>query len=193
MSLVVIPALNAAEADAPLVECAPNMEELIPAFSRISRNHLAMELEVTALCGLINEMNSLLSPLRKGAVLFTYSRRVLTGQSAVLVGKEGKKKGSIRFPCRDCFARESGKKDTPFERGCILWVSREQRSIDLDGRVIANKNTALYVRSFKESSSELPSDSIKLNTVCTSHVSEYLGTGGLSLYTPFSSLVMIGC
>ena len=75
---------------------------------------------MTALCGLINEMNSFISPLSKWAVLSTYSRRVLTGQSAVLPGKEGKKKGSICFSCHDCFARELGEKDTPFEWGCIL-------------------------------------------------------------------------
>ena len=143
MSLVVIPARNAAEADAPRVECAPNMEELIPAFSSVNRNHLAIELDVTALCGLINEMNSFLSPSRRGAVLSKYTRRVLTGHSVVFAEKEGKKKDSTCFPCRDCFARETGKKDTPFEWDCILFRSREQRSIDLDGRVIANRNTVL--------------------------------------------------
>ena len=143
MSLVVMPALNAADAEAPRVECAPNMEELIPALSRVNRNHLAIELDVTALCGLINEMKSFLSSSRRGAVLSKYTRRVLTGQSVEFSKKEGKKKGSTRFPCRDCFARALRKNDTPLEWVCILFMSREHRSIDLDGRVIASRNTLL--------------------------------------------------
>ena len=57
--------------------------------------------------------------------------------------KEGKKKDSTCFPCRDCFAREPGNKDIPFEWDCILFTSREQRLIDLVGRVITNRNTVL--------------------------------------------------
>ena len=57
--------------------------------------------------------------------------------------KEGKKKDFTCFPCRDSFAREMGKKGTPFEWDCILFTSREQRVIDLDGHVIANRNSIL--------------------------------------------------
>ena len=73
MSLVVIPAQNAAEAEAPRVECVPSREELIPVFSKINRNHLAIELQVTTLCGLINEMNIFLSHLRREAILSKYT------------------------------------------------------------------------------------------------------------------------
>ena len=49
MSMIAIPALNAADVNAPCVECAPNMEESILALSETNHNHLAIKLEVTAL------------------------------------------------------------------------------------------------------------------------------------------------
>ena len=73
MSLVIILTLDAAEADAPRVECAPKMEELTPAFSRVNRSHLATVLEVTALCGLMNKMNSFFSSWCRGAVHAGYA------------------------------------------------------------------------------------------------------------------------
>ena len=48
ISSVVIPPLAAAEADAPLMECAPKIKESIPDCSNVSRNHLAIVLDVTA-------------------------------------------------------------------------------------------------------------------------------------------------
>ena len=78
-----IPALAAAEVDAPRVECAPKMEVSIPACSMIVFNHLAMVLDVTALWGLMNDMNNLVSSPRSGLVLSTYILRVLTGHNKV--------------------------------------------------------------------------------------------------------------
>ena len=49
MSFVVIPILNAMEADAPLVEWALNIDVSTPASSSKDFNHLATVLEVTAL------------------------------------------------------------------------------------------------------------------------------------------------
>ena len=74
------------------------MEGLIPAFSRVIFNHLAIELEVIALCGLIKEINNFFSPWRRSAVRPRYTCRVLTGHNILFVGKEGKKKDSIGFP-----------------------------------------------------------------------------------------------
>ena len=57
---MVIPALAAATEDkSPRVEWAPSMEVSIPASSNIVLSHLAVELEVTVLCGLKNDTKSL--------------------------------------------------------------------------------------------------------------------------------------
>ena len=64
------------------------MEELIPSYSRVNRSHLAIELEVTALCGLINDVNNFSSSWRRGAIRPKYTQRVLTGHTVLFVGKE---------------------------------------------------------------------------------------------------------
>ena len=57
ISLVVLLVLDAADAVAFRVKRVPNMEELIPAYLRVICGHLAIKLEVTALCGFMNDMN----------------------------------------------------------------------------------------------------------------------------------------
>ena len=49
--LVVIPAEAAADAEAPLTECALNVVVSIPADCNVDKIHLTMEDEVTGLCG----------------------------------------------------------------------------------------------------------------------------------------------
>ena len=73
MSLVVIPALFAAEADAPRVECAPKNGGINPCILKVNRSHQATVLQVTALCDLMNEMNSFVSSWRRGAVHARYT------------------------------------------------------------------------------------------------------------------------
>jgi len=48
--------MDAAVLEAPLTECALNIEVSIPVFSRISFNQLASRCEVTGLWGLIGEV-----------------------------------------------------------------------------------------------------------------------------------------
>ena len=74
------------------------IEALTPEFSRVSRSHQAIELEVTALCGLINEINSLDSFWHKEVVRLKYACNVFTGHRVLFEGKEEKKKDSIDFP-----------------------------------------------------------------------------------------------
>ena len=109
ISSVVIPPLAAAEADVPCVECAPNMEESIPDCSSVICNHLAIVLDVTALCSWMNEMNNFVSLPRRELVLSRYVLRVFTGQRMVFGKKEGKKNSSIGFPWHDCFAKVLGR------------------------------------------------------------------------------------
>ena len=90
--MVVIPALNTAEADAPIVQCAPNMEELIPVFSRINCNHLAIELEVTAFCGLINEMNSFLPSWYRGQLFSSAPEGYSLDRVLCLQKRKGRRK-----------------------------------------------------------------------------------------------------
>ena len=66
------------------------MEESIPASSRIVLSHLAMELDVTALCSFIKEMNNLLSFSLNCLVLSKYVSRVFTGHRVVLARNAGK-------------------------------------------------------------------------------------------------------
>ena len=93
-----IPPLAAAEADAPRVECAPNDNESIPACSNIVLSHLAIVLDVTALCGLTIAMNNLDSLASRCCVLSMYVLSVSTGQRQELSGKDGKKNSAIGFP-----------------------------------------------------------------------------------------------
>ena len=84
-------ALAVAEVEAPQVEWAPNIDVSIPASSRIVFSHLALELEVTALCGLIKDTKSLVSSPLKPLVLSKYACSVATGQRGAFSGREGKK------------------------------------------------------------------------------------------------------
>ena len=158
ISSVVIPPLTAAEADAPRVECAPNMEESIPDCSSVVRNHLAIVLDVTALWGLMNETNNFVSSPRRELVLSRYVLRVFTGQSVAFGKKEGKKNSFIGFPWRDCFAKVLGRNAIPLLLDCILLISSCDKSADLDGRVMANRKTVFRVNSFSVRTFDSPQD-----------------------------------
>ena len=172
--------LEAAEAEAPLIEWAPKIDVSMPAAFNKAFSHLAMELEVTALCGRMTATKSLFSPALRGSVLRSYSSRVSTGQSLGLSGKEGKKNSAIGFPWRDCLARLPGMKATPSRLHCFLVLSSWDKSADLEGRVMARRKAVFQDSSFNESEADSPKDSIKSKTFCTSQVLEYLGRGGLS-------------
>ena len=103
---------------------------------------------------LINDMNNFASSRRIGAVRPKYPQRVLNGHRVLFVGKEGKKEDCMNFPWRDCFARELGRNETPFEQDCILDMFRVLRSTDLVGRVITKRNTVLRKRDFRDRSSD---------------------------------------
>ena len=135
------------------------MEVSIPACSMIVFNHLAMVLDVTALWGLMNDMNNLISSPRNGLVLSTYDLRVFTGHKTVFGKKDGKKNSSIGLPWRDCFARVVGKNATPSLLGLILAIFSCDRSAVLDGRVIASRRTVFRVSVLSGRSSDLPQDS----------------------------------
>jgi hypothetical protein len=94
ISEIVIPALAAADTEAPLVECALNMVVSIPALSRTERSHLAMVDDVTGLCGLMVAMNNLCcsSVCLNHSVASSYALSVATGQSFSFCVKLGKKK-----------------------------------------------------------------------------------------------------
>ena len=120
MTLVVMPILEAVEVNAPLTEWAPNTDVSTPAASTKAFSHLAMELEITELCGPITAIKSLVSPSLSGSVLLSYSSRVCTGHSLLLPGKDGKKNSAIGLPCRDCLARLAGMKAMPSGLCCFL-------------------------------------------------------------------------
>ena len=74
------------------------LEVSTPAASNTAFNHLAIELEVTALCGRMTAMESLFCPSLRGSVLLSYSAKVTIGQSLRFTGKEGKKSSAIGLP-----------------------------------------------------------------------------------------------
>ena len=135
------------------------METSIPACSIVVFNHLAMVLDVTALWGLMNDTNNLVSPPRSGLVLSRYILRVFTGHKEVFGRKIGKKNSSIGFPWRDCFARVVGKNATPSLLGLILVMFSCDRSATLDGRVIANRRAVFRVSILSGRFSDCPQDS----------------------------------
>lgn len=79
-------------------------------------------------------------------------------------------------------------KDTPFDWEFILVTSKEQRLVELSGRVIANRNTVLEFRNFKHGSSEgLVSQCSSVQFAHLMYLS-ILGKGGLSYYTLLTTL-----
>ena len=106
--MVVIPMFAAVEEDAPRTEWARKMAVSTPASASSDLNHLAIELEVTALCGLTNDKSSLDSSALRGSVRSSYVPSVATGHRARSSLKEGKKNSVIGFPCRDCFDSACG-------------------------------------------------------------------------------------
>ena len=91
ISSVIISSLTAAEADAPRVECAPNMDESVPNCSSVIHSHLEMVLDVTALRDLSNEANNFVSSPRREFVQSRYVFRVFTRQIVAFGKKDGKK------------------------------------------------------------------------------------------------------
>ena len=69
-----MPILAAAEEDTPLVECAENIVVSIPAAVNTALSQRGTELEVTALYGLMKEINNL--PWM-GLILSSYALRVM--------------------------------------------------------------------------------------------------------------------
>ena len=74
------------------------MEVSIPVCSVIVFSHLAMVLNVTALWGLVIDMNNLVSSPSSGLVLSRYVLRVFTGHNTVFGIKDGTKNSSIGLP-----------------------------------------------------------------------------------------------
>jgi len=124
ISFVVTPASDAAEVAAPRTEWALKMVVSIPALASTALIHLATVDDETALCGLIMAIRSCVSPaLRLGAVCFSYSCRVATGQSFEFSANFGKKNSRSGFDCRDCFASFPAWKVTPSGLKCLKRVS----------------------------------------------------------------------
>ena len=91
MSLVVTPAVAAADDEAPLTERAPKIPVLIPACCRVSFSYRVMVDEDTGLCGFTIATNSLAVPSgHRGEVMSIYRHRVVTGHNSLLCGKVGK-------------------------------------------------------------------------------------------------------
>ena len=128
ISSVVIPPLAAVEADALRVECAPNDNEYWLACSNIVLNHLAIVLDVTALCGLIIAINNLNSLARRCFILSMYVLSVSTRQRQELSRMDGKKNSAIGFPWRDRLARVEEEKAIPWLFTFILFTSSLARS-----------------------------------------------------------------
>ena len=59
-----------------------------------------MELDITVLCGFMNDINNL-AFLNAGVSYAQWYQRVSTGQRVVLACKDVKQKGSIGLPCLD--------------------------------------------------------------------------------------------
>ena len=135
------------------------MLESIPASSNTDLSHLAIELDVIALWGLMYEMNIFTSVPRSNSVLVRYALMDSTGQSPRLSENEGKKNSLINLPWRDCFARADGKKVIPVLLSLNFDISSWDKSAVLEGHVIAIRKTVFNVRCFIERSSFLPINS----------------------------------
>ena len=91
------------------------------------------------------------------------------------------------------FARTDGRNVIPLPPDLILDVSNWERSVNLDGLVMANRKTVFNVTAFNGRDSDCPRHSKWFRTLCTSQVLEYLGMGGLTLNKPLINLVVMGC
>lgn len=81
---------------------AMKMAVSTPAYVNSDLNHLAIELEVTAPCGFMNDRSSLDPTALMGSVCSSYILSVDTGQRLGSSLKEGKN-STTGFPCCDCF------------------------------------------------------------------------------------------
>ena len=86
-----MPAVTAAEDDAPLTECALKMDVSMPDASRRDFSQRAMELEEMASCGLIIATSNLVSFPQIDCVLCSYAWRHVTGHTRVFSDCDGKK------------------------------------------------------------------------------------------------------
>ena len=71
-----------------------------------------------------------------------------------LSGKEGKNSVSD-FPCLDCLARASGRNATQCGLNCHAFMSRRERSADLEGLVSARSMAVFQVRTMNYSHPEI--------------------------------------
>ena len=86
-----MPALAAAEVQAPQIECALNMLVSIPALARKAFSHLAIVEEETGLYGLIMKSWEWSLPSLRFLVFSSYALSAITGHSLGLATKDGKK------------------------------------------------------------------------------------------------------
>lgn len=197
ISDVVIPALAAADTEAPLVECALNMVVSIPALSRTERSHLAMVDDATGLCGLIVAMNcySLCcsSVCLNCSVAFSYALSVTTGQSFSFCVKLEKKKSASGLFAPACLARPDAWKATPSGRYLLKRRSSCCKSANRVDLVSVMSITSFRVIVWSDNVEFFPKSSKYTSTWDTSHVEVYRGWGGLRLKTPLRRRVTRGC
>ena len=149
----------ALEEDAPRTEWALKMDVSTPAACNRAFNHRATVQEVTDLCGLMRAKASFVSPFLRLSILSSYALRVVTGHNRELVGKVGKKNSEIGLPCRDCLARQLGKKVTPSGVYCLAAISNKDKSVDRDGLVKASSMATFQVNCFRDKVALSPKES----------------------------------
>lgn len=186
--------LCAEEAAAARVLWGLNMVVSIPASVMIIFTHLdTVSLEIGP-WGLIVEMKSLLfSVVLRSLVLVIYSFKAATGQTRGSVVKGGSTSLLGCLPGLEHFVSDNiVKVTTP------LAVDTCERSIKCMScplaAVVSKMSRTVFRVSCLKSSSSFGADCLKkLNTVCTSQVSVYLGCDGLMLKTPLINCVTHGC
>ena len=135
------------------------------------------------------------SPQILWRILYTLHRPLVLSLDTVEshVERMERKKTVTGFPCLNCFASDLGKNKTPSGLYCLPRRLSCKRSADLEGCVNASNIVVFIARNFGDRDSLLLQDDMHNRTVCTFHVLEYRGNGGMSLYTPFTNLDTTGC
>ena len=131
----------------------------MPAACNSAFNHHATVQEVTDLCGLMTNKYGFASPFLRLSVLSSHVLRVVTGHNRELVGKVGKKNSEIGLPCRDCLARQLGKKVTPSGVYCLAAISNKDKSVDRDCLVEASSMATFQVNCFRDNVPLSPKES----------------------------------
>ncbi len=116
-----------------------------------------------------------------------------TGHRFLFSGNLAKKKSVSGLPCLDCFAKAIGAKVTPSGEYLQCTLLSFAKSADLDGLVRASRATVFRVRSLIERVTFSPIELMCAVTLATSHVSAYLGWGGLWWKAPLIRRVTRGC